>query len=83
LIFKFFSDKKNNEYVSIELLKKTPAINTSDFFFHDMITFEDLNSNKLYILGDKITDAFSSTENQNLNDSINLKELFKSFLLKC
>lgn len=82
LIFKIFSDKTHNEYVSIELLKKTPALYASDFFLDDTVTFNDLNVNKLYTFGKKIKDAFSSTENQNLNDSVNLKELLKSFLLK-
>ena len=81
LIFKFFNDKTKNEYVSIELLKKTPALYASDFFLDDTVTFDYLNYSA-FTFGKKIKDAFSSTENQNLNDSFNLKELLKSFLLK-
>lgn len=81
LIFKFFNDREKNPYVTIELLKNTPALYTSDFFLDDYVTFDYLNHNT-FTFGKKIKDAFSSTENQNLNDSVNLKELLKSFLLK-
>ena len=81
LIFKFWRDRDKDPYVSIELLKKTPALYASDFFLDDYVTFQYLHINK-FTFGKKIKDAFSSTENQNLNDSVNLKELLKSFLLK-